>query len=479
MKPFYLTTTLPYVNASPHMGTATELIRGDIIARYQRQLGCEVFFNTGTDEHGQKIADKAAELGVTPQQYVDEEVAAWKPFHNMIGMSHDFFSRTTDPKHESIAQELWRRCDTNGYIYKKTYQAKYCVGCELEKTDSELNAEGRCDIHPNRDLELIDEENYFFAFSQFQDQLLELYTQNPTLVVPDFRMQEIKAFVENGLQDFSISRLKEKMSWGVPVPGDDDHVMYVWFDALTNYISCLGWSTDDESQYEKFWVNADTVQVCGKDNLRQQSAIWQAMLMAADVPNTDQIYVEGFINSDGQKMSKSIGNVVDPQSYIAYYGLDAIRYFVTRHVHDVQDSDWTRERFHEMYMGNLVNGLGNLVNRVLNMADQYGVRLETEPTVELSPALNEFKFNEYADDIWKQIGDADQYITDEAPFKKAKEDLPAAQEDLRYLLDQLWQINQKIAPLMPETYGKIRVAIEENKKPTEPLFPRLEFNPEL
>jgi len=478
MNNFYLTTTLPYVNGAAHVGHAIEFMRADMLARHHRNLGSEVFFNTGTDEHGQKIADKAIELGVTPQQYVDEMAANWKVFCKNINMSYDFFSRTTDTNHEAIAQELWRRCDANGYIYKKSYQSKYCVGCELQKTDSEL-VDGVCPDHPGKDLEIIDEENYFFAFSKFEEKLLELYKNNPNFVVPEFRLQEITNFVSGGLQDFSISRLKEKMSWGVPVPEDDDQVMYVWFDALANYISCLGWSTEDETQFESFWANGNTVQMCGKDNLRQQSAIWQAMLMAAGLPNTNQIFVEGHVLSAGQKMSKSIGNVVDPVSYMDYYGLDAVRYFVARHVHNVQDSDWTVERFHESYMASLVNGLGNLVNRVLNMADKYEVRLEIEPTVEPTEHLSNFEFNEEMDRIWKKIGDADQYISDEAPFKKAKTDLSAAQEDLRYLLEQLWMINQSIAPIMPSTHEKILLAIRANKKPEEPLFPRLEFNKDV
>ncbi len=478
MNHFYLTTTLPYVNGAAHVGHAIEFMRADMLARYHRGLGSQVFFNTGTDEHGQKIADKAIELKVSPQAYVDDMANGWKQFCADINMSYDFFSRTTDTKHEAIAQELWRRCDDNGYIYKKSYQSKYCVGCELQKTDSEL-VDGMCPDHPGKELELIDEENYFFAFSQFQERLLELYKNNPTFVVPDFRLQEITNFVAGGLQDFSISRLKEKMSWGVPVPGDDDQVMYVWFDALTNYISALGWGTEDQSQFDTFWDQGHTVQMCGKDNLRQQSAIWQAMLMAAGLPNTNQIFVEGHVVSGGQKMSKSIGNVIDPVAYVHYYGLDAVRYFVARHVHDVQDSDWTVERFHESYMASLVNGLGNLVNRVLNMADKYEVVLDVMPQTEPTDHLANFQFNAEMDRIWKLIGDCDQYITDEAPFKKAKDDLPAAQEDLRYLLGQLWIINESIAPIMPETYGKIRVAMELNKKPEEPLFPRLDFNADL
>lgn len=478
MKPLYLTTTLPYVNGAPHVGHAVEFIRADIRVRYERGRGREVFFNTGTDEHGQKIADKAESLGVSPQEYVDQMARDWKAHCATFGMSYDFFSRTTDPRHGAIAQELWRRCDANGYIYKQNYQTKYCVGCELAKTDSEL-VDGRCPDHPNQELELIDEENYFFAFSKFADKLKDLYEREEGLVVPGFRQEEIAHFVVDGLQDFSISRLREKMSWGVEVPGDASQVMYVWFDALANYISCLGWGTDDDALFEKYWQEGEVLQMCGKDNLRQQSAIWQAMLLAAGVKNTDTIFVEGHITSEGQKMSKSIGNVIDPMAYIDYYGLDAVRYYVARHVHNVQDSDWTRERFHEAYMANLVNGLGNLVNRVLNMADKYEVSLGQENEVEPRDHLAHFDYNAECHAIWKQIADADQYITDEAPFKKAKDDLPAAQEDLRYLLEQLWEINERIAPIMPETHEKIRAAIRANKKPEEPLFPRLEFNEEL
>lgn len=477
MKPIYITTTLPYVNASAHAGQATEFIRADVLARYYRACGREVFFNTGTDEHGQKLADKAAELGMSPQAYVDEMVEIWKAFCHSIDMSYDYFSRTTDAQHELIAQELWRRCDENGYIYKKNYQAKYCVGCEMAKTDSEL-VDGRCPEHPNRELELIDEENYFFAFSTLADDLLELYQAQEDFVVPGFRQEEIRSFVKQGLQDFSISRLREKMAWGVPVPGDDTHVMYVWFDALANYISCLGWSQDDP-RFEQFWVNGKTIQLCGKDNLRQQTAIWQGMLLAAGVVHTDTVFVEGHIMSGGCKMSKSIGNVVDPVKYIEYYGVDAVRYFVIRHIHDTQDSDWTLERFHEAYNSHLVNGLGNLASRILNMADKYEVTLDEYPTVELGTYLEQFEFNAYGDFVWRLIGDADAYITREEPFRKAKEDMEGARKDVAYLLQELWRINAHLAPIIPETHAKLTTAIKAGKKPDEPLFPRLELDESL
>ncbi len=473
-KNFYITTTLPYANGTPHVGHTMEFIRADIIARYKRQLGDKVLFNTGMDEHGQKIAEKAEELGKSPQEYVDQIANEWKDFCKRINMSYDSFSRTTSSQHKKVAAKLWEKCLENGYIYKKDYQSKYCVGCELEKQDSDLQ-DGVCPDHPNRALELIDEENYFFAFSRFQKELLALY-EKENHVVPEFRLNEIKGFVDAGLHDFSISRLKEKMPWGVPVPGDDEHVMYVWFDALANYISCLGWGTHDDTLFKSYWDDATTVQFCGKDNLRQQSAIWQGMLLAAGIKTTDTIFVEGHITSGGVKMSKSIGNVVDPSLYLDTYGTDAVRYYIARHLHNVQDADWTKESFHEAYMANLVNGIGNLTNRILQMASSYGVSLEGEPHIHLEQNLLEsYDFNGEMNAIFKIIGEMDQFITDEAPFKKVKTDPDAAAEDVRYLLEKLWEVTMRIAPIMPETYGKMRVALEENKKPETPLFPRIEL----
>jgi methionyl-tRNA synthetase len=264
MKYLYITTTLPYVNAKPHMGHALEFVHADILARYHVLLGERVFFNTGTDEHGLKIYRKALEEGKDPQAYVDEYAAKFNALKGVLNLSYNAFVRTTDPHHKAAAQEFWKLCFENGDIYKKNYQIKYCVGCELEKTDSEL-VDGKCPLHPNLELELIDEENYFFKFSKYQQALLDLYAKHPNLVVPDFRFNEIKKFIENGPEDFSISRLKEKMSWGVAVPGDASQVMYVWFDALVNYISTLGWPENKEN-FEMFWgtkKNPNGLQLAG------------------------------------------------------------------------------------------------------------------------------------------------------------------------------------------------------------------------
>ncbi len=332
MNKFYITTTLPYVNSDPHLGFALEMVQADVIARYHKLLGKEVFFNTGTDEHGLKIYRKAQEEGKEVQKYVDEYAEKFKKLMPALGISSDIhFIRTTDEHHKKACQEFWNRCYDNGDIYKKIYNVKYCVGCELEKTESDLDENNCCLIHPNLEIENIEEENYFFRFSKYQKPLLDLYNKYPDFVVPDFRFNEIKEFVKRGLRDFSISRLKEKMPWGVPVLGDSEHVMYVWFDALINYVSTLGWpessgqrtadsgqavrSTFNVQRFEEFWGTQDepnALQIAGKDNIRQQAAMWQAMLMSAGLPNTRQIIIHGFITSGGQKMSKSLGNVADP-----------------------------------------------------------------------------------------------------------------------------------------------------------------------
>lgn len=340
----YLTTTLPYVNADPHIGFAAELVHADILARYQLLKGAAVFLNTGTDEHGLKIYRNALAAGVEPQQYVDGFAAKFKELIPALGIWDQVnFIRTTDAAHIAAAQEFWRRCAAAGDIYKKTYQIKYCVGCELEKTDSEL-VEEKCPIHPNLELEIIDEENYFFRFSKYQNALLELYQKRSDFVVPASRLGEIKAFVERGLEDFSISRLASKMPWGVPVPDDADQVMYVWFDALVNYISAIGWPTD-QKKFEQWWP---VIQLAGKDNLRQQAAMWQAMLMSAQLPPSQQIIIRGFVTADGgQKMSKSLGNTINPLDLVAEYGTEAVRYFIARHINPFEDSPVTLDRFKE------------------------------------------------------------------------------------------------------------------------------------
>ena len=275
-KKFYITTTLPYVNSDPHIGFALEIIQADVIARYYRMQKYEVFFNTGVDEHGLKIFRKAKENNLDPQAYCDIYAKKFGDLKIALNLSYNNFIRTTDPHHIKAAQEFWLLCDKNGDIYKKNYKIKYCVGCELEKTESELE-NGKCPIHQNQEIEIIEEENYFFRYSKYQKKLLDFYKKNPNFVIPKSRFNEIREFTKRGLEDFSISRLKEKMPWGVPVPNDDKHIMFVWFDALVSYISALGWP-DSFDKFNNFWP---VFQVAGKDNPRQQSSKWQAMLMSA------------------------------------------------------------------------------------------------------------------------------------------------------------------------------------------------------
>jgi methionyl-tRNA synthetase len=480
-KAFYITTTLPYVNSDPHIGFAMEIIRADTIARARGLQGYEVFFNTGTDEHGLKIYQAAEKNGIDVQTYVDHYAKKFKALKDLLNILPDVhFVRTTDSHHIKAAQEFWKRCGARGYIYKKNYQAKYCVGCELNKTDSELNTAGQCLLHPNMQIQIIDEENYFFKFSSFQKPLLEFYSRNQNFVVPDFRFNEIKSFVADGLEDFSISRLKTKMPWGVPVPGDTEHIMYVWFDALVNYISTLGWPENENQKgenFEKFWINGTPVQYAGKDNLRQQSAMWQAMLMAAGLPNSQRIVINGFITSEsGAKMSKSLGNVTNPGDIVKEYSSDALRYFLLREISSFEDSPFTMERFKEAYNANLANGLGNLASRILTLSEKYLPKCP--PIPEKSDFGKYFKFfdkfdiKQAADYVWNEIGELDKFIQDTEPFKVIKADEKKGKELISDAVVRLYRIARMLNPLLPETNATLKKLIRENKKPEMPLFPR-------
>ncbi len=474
-KTFYITSTLPYVNSDPHVGFAMEIIRADAIARAKKLQGYEVFFNTGTDEHGQKIYEKSIELGIDTQSYVDQYAEKFKGLKQILGLSEDIhFVRTTDTHHKKAAQEFWTRCQNNGDIYKKNYKIKYCVGCELEKTESEL-VEGRCELHPRGELEIREEENYFFRWSKYQKDLLQMYEENPTLVIPDFRFNEIKKFVERGLEDFSISRLKSKMSWGIEVPNDPDHVMYVWFDALINYISTLGWPEDEET-FNKFWKNGTPVQYAGKDNLRQQSAMWQAMLMSAKLPPTHTIVIDGFITSGGQKMSKSLGNVINPYDVVVEYGTDALRYYCLRELSSFEDGDMTMEKFKEAYNANLANGIGNLTSRIMKMAVSNLVSPvvvpESENMEEYFYLYESFDFVKITDYIWGKISEMDVYIQENQPFKVVKTDKEKGQEMIKDLVVKLYSVARMLNPILPETSQKIKELVKTNKSPESPIFLR-------
>jgi methionyl-tRNA synthetase len=455
------------------MGHALEFVQADTLSRYWRLMGEDVFFNMGVDEHGQKISRKADENGEARQAYADRFAAEFSKLQDALNLKPDNFIRTTNPDHKAAAQEMWKLCDAAGDIYKKKYQGLYCVGCESFKVDSDL-VEGKCPDHLVEPEE-IEEENYFFKLSNYQA-YLEEYLSVEGVIEPDWRRKEALNFVKGGLEDLSISREVSRMDWGVPVPGDDGHVMYVWFDALTNYISTLGWPSDAEGKFAKYWEGAETLQLAGKDQVRFQSVIWQAMLKSAGIKATDKVFYHGFINSDGQKMSKSIGNTIDPYALVEKYGTDAVRYIMLRHVHPVDDSDLTWEKMDEYYTANLVNGLGNLTARIMKMAETHldgPVMCATPPyPAELSALDGYFDFQTVTDSLWSIIGQADEKIATTEPFKLVKIDKVAAQEIISDLVKRLHYVASLLQPLMPATSKIILDAITENKKP-ENLFGRL------
>ncbi|MDD2657104.1 MAG: methionine--tRNA ligase [Candidatus Pacebacteria bacterium] len=465
----YLTTTLPYVNADPHIGFALEAVQADVLARVWRAAGDEVFFSMGTDEHGQKILEAAQKAGQEPQAYVDHYAAEFHKLKDALNLTNDRFIRTTDPEHLEAAQEMWRRCAAKGDVYKKTYTGLYCVGCEAFKTEKEL-VDGTCPLHPNGELTEVSEENYFFRFSKYEKELLA-YLERPEVLIPEWRRIEAINFVKGGLEDFSISREASRASWGIPVPDDDSQVMYVWFDALTNYISTLGWPEDTEGNFKKFWEEGTTLQIAGKDQLRFQSLMWQAMLMSAEIKNTDSVFYHGFITSGGAKMSKSIGNVINPLDLVEQYGTDAVRYLLLRHVSPVEDSDLTLEAIHDHYTAHLTNGLGNLVARVMQLAETYLQNPVSADAATPEPIVG-FKFNEAMDAMWARISAADLRITAERPFVVVKENPEEGKRVITELVQELYRIGASLRPYMPATAEKILQAVQENKKP-ENLFPRL------
>lgn len=478
-KNFYLTTTLPYVNADPHIGFALEIVQADAIARTQRLLGKEVFFNTGADEHGQKIWDNAQKQGKDVQEYIDGYAQSLQKLKDVLNLSYTTFIRTTNSDHKAAAQELWRRCEQAGDIYKKKYKGLYCVGCEKFITEKDL-IDGECPHHRGQKPQELEEENYFFRLSNYTDALRK-YVSQPGVIIPESRQKEALQFIDNGLEDFSISREKARMSWGVPVPGDDTQVMYVWFDALTNYISTLGWPNDLNGDFNKFWEEGETMQVAGKDQIRFQSIMWQAMLMSAGLSTTDTIFYHGFMTNNGQKMSKSMGNVVSPVDIVNEYGTDALRYYLLREVTPFEDGDFTEEKFKEAYNANLANGLGNLTSRIIKMLISYDIDIEDVVTplgqeqIERSMVytyMDRFEISKAMDEIWGQIADIDKKIQETEPFKTIKTDKEKAIRDLLFVAEELMKVALLLEPFMPETAETIQTLLKEKRMPEEPLFVR-------
>src|SRR3989338_4064433 len=363
MEKFYISTSIAYVNAPPHIGFALESLQADVLARWRRQKGEEVFFLTGTDEHGAKIARAAEVAGKTPRELVDENAEKFRELKKSLNLSWDNFIRTSDEKvHWPVAQELWRRLEKAGDLYKKSYQGLYCVGHEAFVTQKDLE-NGKCRDH-QKEPEIIEEENWFFRLSKYSEVIKEKVESGELKIVPETRKNEILSLLREGLEDISFSRPSKDLSWGVPVPDDDTQTMYVWADALSNYISGRG----GISEWEKHPAD---IHLIGKDILRFHAAIWPGMLLSAGLPLPKAIYVHGHITSGGKKMSKTLGNVIDPEELLAEYGTEAVRYFLARHITPFEDGDITREAFKDAYNADLANGLGNLASRIMTLAQTY------------------------------------------------------------------------------------------------------------
>ena len=469
---FYLTTAIAYVNSSPHLGFAKEIVMADALARYQRSLGKEVYFLTGTDEHGAKISRAAEKAGLPVEKFVDQNAGKFRELAEVLNVSFDDFIRTSDQKrHFPGAQKMWRQLSEKGDLYKKSYRGLYCVGHEAFVTEKDL-LDGKCADHGQAP-EIIEEENYFFKLSAYTERIKKAIISGELAIAPESRKNEILSFLEEGLEDVSFSRPTRDISWGVPVPGDPEQTIYVWSDALTNYISALGYGQEDETLFKKFWPA--NLHIIGKDILRFHAAIWPGMLLSVGLPLPEKIMVHGFITSHGRKMSKTLGNVIDPFDLVERYGAEAARYYVLREISSFEDGDFTEEKFKESYNANLANGLGNFVSRVSGMILRYfgGALKKPEQAAltavpfrgkmemdkffvsEYQKAMEELDLQKAGDVIWRLIGMLDGYIQDYEPFKLVKKDKEKAQAALWQLAFGMFWLARLLMPFLPFTAEKI------------------------
>jgi len=480
-KKLYITTAIPYVNGAPHIGHAIDYMLADIWTRYQRQNGHEVRFQVGTDEHGNKISVKAAEEGLDPKSYTDKMYLNFENFIKKVGAQYTDFVRTTDEHHVQSVQYIWEQLKP--YIYKGTYSGWYCMGHEAFFTDNEVQALGGICPDHQKPFDQVSEDNYFFKTSVFTDQIKEALNSGTMQIFPEFRKTEFLELIKDGLADVSISRPKKNLTWGIAVPGDSEQIMYVWLDALANYITVLGYP-DRLEEYKSFWP-AD-VQVIGKDILRFHAGIWPAMLLGLGLELPKKMLVHGFVNIAGSKISKSVGNVIDPNEIIDQYGLDAFRYFFSRHIPTQDDGDFTWEKFETAYNSELGNDLGNLIQRVSSMILRYqaGVIGESHQAehdmTNYHRAMESLEFNKAIDEVWNKIRSLNQYIDNVKPWVVAKglgsdpEAAPHLAEILAHCAGALVQIGDLLIPFMPGTATFIHETFETGVvKPSEGvLFPK-------
>lgn len=475
MSKYFVCTSIPYVNADPHIGFALELLYADVLARRARQRGDDVIFSTGTDEHGGKVAEQAAQAGLELQAYTDQVSQRFEEVAALLNISNNRFIRTTDKGHEQRAVLIWKQLAKD--IYKSRYVGWYCTGDEAFFTETEVKAnKGVCPNH-NRPYEKIEEDNYFFKLSRYTKAIIDAIEKGEFQIVPVTRRNEILSVLKGGLEDISVSRPRDKIAWGIPVPGDDSQVMYVWFEALMNYITVLGYPEHED--FKHFWPAQ--VQVIGKDIIRFHAAVWPAILMNLKLPLPKQLYVHGFITVEGKKMSKSLGNVLHPEDIINKYGVDACRYYFLRHMPSYEDGDFSWQRLEAAYNNELADELGNAVQRTVAMTQMYlgGLVGDTPPAEHdlagYGEALAACRFDRALDEVWEQVRGLNQYIDEEKPWTIAKAgDKDHLREVLAYQVSSLLNIAELLEPFLPDTAGKIQATFKDGKvKPAGGiLFPK-------
>ncbi|NMB69997.1 methionine--tRNA ligase [candidate division WWE3 bacterium] len=468
-----ITTAIDYVNDVIHIGHAYQKVLADCVARYERlHLGNDnVYFLTGTDEYGTTNEKAAAKRNITPKEHVDEISGLDKKQIDSLNVSYNRFIRTTDEDHKKIAQEFFAKSLAAGDIYKSHYEGLYCEGCESYKTISELNESGQCNLHPTRQIQKIDEEDYFFRWTKYQSFLLELL-QNERFVLPEGKRKEMVAFVEQGLKDIPVTRPKYKVTWGIEAPNDPEHVIYVWFDALINYYTA--------GLQNGFWNDeTNIVHFLGKDNARWHVLLWPAMLKSAGLRIPDTIYVHGFVNLNGQKISKSLGNIIRPDELVAQFGVDPVRYYLLKHGPIIDDVNISLDHIKEVYNSDLANGLGNTVARLAKMAEKSGLKFELKSfgseifSENWAEPFKDYRVDVALQNIWKLLSEVDKHINENQPWAITDQD--KLKTVLTYEVDQVRKIALLIEPYIPTTAKQIQEILgKEIIKSSAPLFPRLQ-----